>query len=245
MPFTNARPFPYQMTPLSGVTPFTYRDGATYLYILERMQHWLSETLVPEFNAAIENAITEYQAGLGNAETYVDEAIQFINNKTGQAQTVRVLLTLANAPYTLEIDPLWPSNHPIDIVLTQDEVGNRVVNLGTDITGTLDVDPAPNARTEFTLIPQGDGTWEVLQLDKLFADVWEEFTRQAGLISTTNGNVTALTDRVTNAENAATGLAGRVTVLEDNEAVLTSPDGTRYLLGVTNAGTLTLTDLPA
>jgi len=73
MAFTNATPFPYSITPLSNITPFTYTDGLTFLEKLEMMREWLNASLVPEFNAGIENAIAEYQAGILNAENSVTE----------------------------------------------------------------------------------------------------------------------------------------------------------------------------
>jgi hypothetical protein len=74
MVFTNAQPFPFTVTPISGVTPFTYPDGITFLEKLEKMRLWLNASLVPEFNAGIDNAIAEFQAGIANAELEVTNA---------------------------------------------------------------------------------------------------------------------------------------------------------------------------
>ena len=74
MVFTNSTPFPTVITPLSNISPFTYRDGFTYLEILEKMRQWLNDTLVPDVNAGINNAIAEFQKGIENAETRVVES---------------------------------------------------------------------------------------------------------------------------------------------------------------------------
>lgn len=67
MVFSNATPYPYTIQPLSNISPFTYRDGITYLEKLERMRQWLNDTLVPDFNAGIANAIAEFQTGIQNS----------------------------------------------------------------------------------------------------------------------------------------------------------------------------------
>lgn len=122
-------------------------------------------------------AYTDEQAAA--ARQYVDDAIQFINNKTGQAQIQRTTLI---APYTVTIDPLWPNNHPIQIVLTQDAVGGRPVTMGPNITGVVDVDPTPNTATEFTLLPIGGGIWRVVQ-EPAVAAVTIERNRRPGDVS--------------------------------------------------------------
>lgn len=160
--------FPYNMQPVNNIAAFTYRTGTTFMEMLEEMRVYLNENMRPEFNTALQAIADDFQAGILNAEeaaeqaiAYVNASIQFINNKTGQAQIQRVLLT---APYTVAIDPLWPNNHPINIVLTQDATGGRVVTWDSeDINNTLPVSTAPNAETDFWLVPEGDGTWTAVQ----------------------------------------------------------------------------------
>lgn len=73
MVFSNAQPFPYLISPISNVTPFTYSDGITYLEKLEQMRVWLNDSLVPQFNAGIDNAIAEFQLGISNAEETITD----------------------------------------------------------------------------------------------------------------------------------------------------------------------------
>jgi len=75
MVFTNAQPFPYTISPLSNITPFTYPDGITYLEKLEGMRKWLNDVLVPEFDAGIDNAIMEFQTGISNAELEITNKV--------------------------------------------------------------------------------------------------------------------------------------------------------------------------
>jgi hypothetical protein len=194
--------FPFRIGPINNITPFTYRDGVTYLEILYKLRDYINLTLRPEFDAEMERIIEEFNAGIANAEAhvdetsatltalvnttnaaltalvnearqyvddetaearqYVDDAIEFINNKTGNVEIQRATLT---GPYTLNIDPLWPTNHPVRFVLTQDATGNRSVTLGANIVGPLNVHKAANSSTLFELVPNGDGTWDVVQDD--------------------------------------------------------------------------------
>ena len=74
MGFIYARPFPFAMTPMANVSAFTYADGATYTRTLEEIIAFINNTLVPDFNTAIDAAISEYQGGINNAEQTVLDA---------------------------------------------------------------------------------------------------------------------------------------------------------------------------
>lgn len=191
MVFTNATQFPYTPTPLTNITPFTYRDGMTFLEKLEAMRVWLNDTLVFEFNAGIENAIAEMQ-----------DAMQVVNNKTGQAEIQRYDVA---GPYTLEIDPVWPDNHMVNVVLKQNIVGGWPVTWGEGINGDgVDIDPMPNTETDFWLVPEGDGTWTAITFIKGQELITAVDTINAALalkanassLATTNTNVTNLTTEV-------------------------------------------------
>lgn len=71
---TALAPFPYLITPMANVAPFTYADGATYLSALEGMKTWLNETLVPYVADAYADALAQAQNGVGNAEQTVIDA---------------------------------------------------------------------------------------------------------------------------------------------------------------------------
>ena len=71
MPFTTAVPYPFNMTPMANVGPVTYPDGTTFMREITAIKTYLNETLVPDFNAGIENAIVEYQNGITTAEATI------------------------------------------------------------------------------------------------------------------------------------------------------------------------------
>lgn len=148
--------FPYRLGPLSNIAPFTYQEGETYQSLLERMRVYLTETVVNEFDAEMGRIIEDFQAGVTNTEQFVTDAIQFINNKTGDAE---IQHTVIDDPYTVIINPLWPDNHPVMVSVQQDGDGGHTISLGGNIVGSIEANLAPHGITRFHLVPQGDGSW--------------------------------------------------------------------------------------
>jgi len=158
--------FPYIIPPLTNISPFTYRDGGTYLEILYALRDYINNNLRGEFNDEMQRIIDDFNAGIVNMEAahtaFVDlvtAQVDLINDKTGPMAVQHATLT-SNA-YVVAIDPLWPDNQPVTYDLLQDGTGGRTVTLGTGVTGPLDLNPAPNGRTVFTLFPVAGGTWRV------------------------------------------------------------------------------------
>lgn len=72
MVFTTAQPFPVEITPMANIAAVTYRDGTNFMREIAIIKKWLNESLVPEFNAGIGNAIVEFQNGIRNSELTVE-----------------------------------------------------------------------------------------------------------------------------------------------------------------------------
>lgn len=53
MSITPLESFPYQLRNYNNITPFTYRDGLTYLEVLEGLRDWLYNVLVPHIDEEI------------------------------------------------------------------------------------------------------------------------------------------------------------------------------------------------
>lgn len=49
--------YPVPLPPVTNITPFTYRDGTTFLELIEGFRKWTNDVLVPEFNSHIDQAI--------------------------------------------------------------------------------------------------------------------------------------------------------------------------------------------
>lgn len=63
--------FPYPIEPLSQISPFTYRDGSTYLEVLENLLKFLRDDMIPGFNDELQRVYDDFMAGLQNAENTV------------------------------------------------------------------------------------------------------------------------------------------------------------------------------
>lgn len=66
-------PFPYEMAGITQITPFTVRDGATYLRILEQLRHYVFN-ITPEFDKRFDLIIKQFQEGITNAENTIVES---------------------------------------------------------------------------------------------------------------------------------------------------------------------------
>lgn len=67
---TTLSTFPFSIGPLNNITPFTYRDGTTYVEVLYKLRDYINLTLRPEFDAEMTRIIAEFQAGVANAEAW-------------------------------------------------------------------------------------------------------------------------------------------------------------------------------
>jgi hypothetical protein len=65
---------PIQVGPYQNITPFTYRDGLTYLRVLESLREWLNDSLVPYVDAEITKLITETNTAITQLEALIETA---------------------------------------------------------------------------------------------------------------------------------------------------------------------------
>lgn len=63
-PLTPISPIPFPTTPISNVTPFTYRDGYTFLEMIEKFRDWVNNEIVPTLNADMVTVVQDYTAAL-------------------------------------------------------------------------------------------------------------------------------------------------------------------------------------
>lgn len=145
MVFTNLSAFPVLMSPVTNISPLTYRDASTFLEQLTQLSEWLEETLVPETNTALANAVTEMQAAISNAENTTTAALQEWNGRFDQysadlsAQVaavqdaaVKVMVENAAGPTGTAIRALIPDLTPLNTSMTQAETD--IDTLQTDVT---------------------------------------------------------------------------------------------------------------
>lgn len=95
----------YQLTPgdyrVTNVTPFTYRDGYTYLQLMEEMRSWVSEGLVNQFSAKMQGLASDYNAAVSRLLVDVRKEMEGYHALPSQ---VREMLSAAIAKYDDEFN---------------------------------------------------------------------------------------------------------------------------------------------
>jgi hypothetical protein len=158
-----------------------------------RLSEYIQTTMPEEFNGALGKFFTDFTAALGDTQTkvaadkaeqdavigaaiaalnsgqdtfedHINGLVDVINNKTGPVDIQRFTL---DGSAEITVDPEWPTNQPVDVVVTQDAAGNHPVILGAMIEGAVRVNTWAGAETAFTLVPGGDGVWTVVQVPAL------------------------------------------------------------------------------
>lgn len=84
--------FPWQLTPYTNTTPFTTRDGETFLDEFAKFKHWAQYELIPY----VDENFTQYIAAFDQAVNAVGQAIAD-NNATIQAKVDAVNAAIAAA----------------------------------------------------------------------------------------------------------------------------------------------------
>jgi hypothetical protein len=78
--------YPGYLAPISNVQPFTYRDGQTYLEILEGMRVWMNVTLLPAIQSMVSDLGAEWADEYNQLVTLVNTTSGTINDLVTQAQ---------------------------------------------------------------------------------------------------------------------------------------------------------------
>lgn len=170
-PYPVSAPFLARLRPVSGIAPFTYRDGMTYLRILEELIRYVNQTLGADLNEQLNDIVTqlnttveqmeaeivqneaEYQQMLDAFTETIWNIVNDINDRAGAVPIQRYVIT---DDFVLNIDETWPHGQPVVIQLVQDNVGGHTVTFGEHILNPagIVVDETANAVTEFVLMPQ-------------------------------------------------------------------------------------------
>lgn len=73
--------FPYRIDGYTNTTPFTHRDGMTFLRKLESLQHWLMTDLVPHVDTSIAMYVDAFNKALGDIQAYMEGQQVIIDDK--------------------------------------------------------------------------------------------------------------------------------------------------------------------
>lgn len=183
--------------PINNITPFTYRDGWTFLELVEGMRAYVRDTLVPGIDKNFEDLVSSFQDALDQIiadndatvaefnQMFLDFRAEFeaivdtINNKTGMIEVQHRTLI---ADTLLVIDPTWPDNLPVIFEVTQDAVGGHEVTFPTNVSGYASIGKGPGAVTRIGLYPNGDDTWYIsdwLFGSAVYADAYDTLAEVA------------------------------------------------------------------
>jgi hypothetical protein len=81
----------------NNITPFTVRDGATHLEVLESLRNWMLDTLVPYVDSEVTLLTDDFQTQVTSVITAVNAALVDVNtNSTTVAGFVATVTSLAN-----------------------------------------------------------------------------------------------------------------------------------------------------
>lgn len=105
-------PYLAPFKPVNNITPFTYRDGVTYLEILESLSFYVQNTLVDYVNENFTNLGNEFEIEVNRLITDINAALETQSEENAEAATalteyVNGVVETINAgyvTYTAEID---------------------------------------------------------------------------------------------------------------------------------------------
>lgn len=153
--------YPQSVRPVANVTPFTYRDGLSYLNLLESLIDYVNtklvgyiqlsmDDIVQQLNTSIEELSqqiasneVEYNKLLDDYMSSVEYRIMEINNKSGQLPIRRYQVT---DDMVVDVEPVWPDRQQIVLQFTQDYLGHVVEFKSTNEAPS----PLPDATNGWT-----------------------------------------------------------------------------------------------
>ncbi len=151
--------FVTRIKPINGITPFTYRDGMTYLKVLESIIKFVNDEIVEQLNISLEEIVQELNTSIdemeeqivANEEEYIrllteytweiERLIASINDKTGPINIQRILL---EDDTVIIPDAAWPRTQPVILQFRQDNIGGHEVGFGNSPNIAPYPDPTTN-----------------------------------------------------------------------------------------------------
>lgn len=97
--------YPWTPRPYTNITPFTVRDGATYLQILEGLRHWLRAEVIPHIDENFSELVKGWEKNIeeltaavdAQLDANIDEVNEIINTNNSEIDTkISDLITFVN-----------------------------------------------------------------------------------------------------------------------------------------------------
>lgn len=83
--------------PITNITPFTYRDGGTYLEVLESFREFINETLVPLVNNTVGDMHAVWTAEIAALNAFVNASMEAIDGDKAAVEAARDAALAAEA----------------------------------------------------------------------------------------------------------------------------------------------------
>ena len=132
----------YNWTPTSSVQPFTYKDGMSYLQILERLRGYIAKTLVPWLENEINNFEDSVEDNVTLITNYVNESVnKIINNSVELQDAVAASLITSESLTKDALDARYASVGRVSDIETGVEALEQLTSIGrlsdTELTAKI------------------------------------------------------------------------------------------------------------
>lgn len=181
-PFAQPAPF------VSNITPFTYRDGTTYLEYLTALQRYITEVVVPELDANINvlsqawydqsvALVAQVEALIAEQNAHFDEVLEDLQNNAINANdpVVKALVENPTSQTRIALDAIYATDADLATLTGRVDTLDTLVATGRLSSATLD--SRFNAKASTTALTDGLAT----KADKSTQD-----TVETGRLSQTN-----------------------------------------------------------
>jgi hypothetical protein len=138
--------FPVAYRPYSNITPFTYRDGLTYLEVLEALRCYIRDVLVPHVDTEISELTSSWQENLDSLEANWETSTATL--KTFVNDSVSTLTTFVND--SIATDHTWTTDQiaamQAEVDAAVQEVVNSSIVLQDPVLSQILADPTKQSR---------------------------------------------------------------------------------------------------
>lgn len=94
-------PIGFPRFPITGITPFTYRNGLTFLELLEAMREWINTIMIPDMNDNIDKLLQNYKDAIDEMVKNNNATIDQMNQLYAEFTEA---LTLEMLEFTTAVD---------------------------------------------------------------------------------------------------------------------------------------------
>lgn len=217
----------YNWTPTSSVQPFTYKDGMSYLQILERLRGYIAKTLVPWLENEINNFEDSVEDNIALLTNYVNESVnKIINNSVELQDAVAASLITSESLTKDALDARYANVGRVSDIETGIEALEQLTSIGrlsdTELTAKI-VGEAYSKADSDNRYPSKDSVFTKTDSDNRYPLKSDVYTK-----TETDAALDLKADKSSIIELVAPIIATHF--LTDNEAVYvsTSMDGVNF-----------------